>query len=75
METLFPKSQLMMVELYIPTGTIKSLKPKHIFSKLPIRFNPKKVQFFTNSGLKESEIKILLQLSLELPFRTKISIS
>ncbi len=50
METLFPKSQLMMVELYIPTGTIKSLKPKHIFSKLPIRFNPKNVQFFTIPG-------------------------
>jgi hypothetical protein len=27
---------------------------------LPIRFNPKNVQLFTNSGLKESEIKILM---------------
>ena len=64
-----------MVELYSPTGTTKSLKDKQIFSKLPIRINPKKEQFFTNSGLNALDTKIFDQSSLVFLLRTRISIS
>ena len=64
-----------MVELYKPTGTVKSLKQRQVVSKLPIRTNPKKEQFFTNSGLNASDTKSFDQSSLVLPLRTKISIS
>ena len=56
-------------------GTIKSLKLKQLVSKLPIRINPKKEQFFTNSGLNSLDTKIVDQSSLVFLLRTKISIS
>ena len=75
MAILLPKSQLIIVELYKPTGTIKSLKHKHVFSSFPILISPKKEQFLTSSGLKASDTKIWFQLSLVFLLRTKISIS
>ena len=75
MATLLPKSALMIVELYKPTGTVKSLKQRQVVSKFPMRTNPKKEQFFTNSGLKAFDTNIFVQSSLVLPLRTKISIS
>ena len=75
MATLLPKSQLIIVELYKPTGTVKSLKHRQVVSKLPIRTNPKKELFLTSSGLKAFDTNNFDQSSLEFPLRTKISIS
>jgi hypothetical protein len=75
MATLLPKSELMIVELYSPTGTVKSLKQRQVVSKFPIRTKPKNEQFLTSSGLKELDTNNFDQSSLEFPLRTKISIS